>query len=918
MLGVHVAPDGNNKDVVKALRTKVDKWVANIRTSRANMEEVWTAIHRTIPFTVCYPLPAVTMTPQECKYIMAPLTKYGLPLAGIASTMPTAIRVGSINSGGLGVIDLYTYMGASQIDNLIINTWKKTPTGVLQEIAIEDLAMEIGISTPWSPASLLRGLAYASTRSWIYNVVQFALQHDITIDFQLVGMISPKRQGDETIMEAAYAYTTDKQTLISINCVRMALNVMCISDIATADGRRVDSTWMRALDTYPCRNDYKWPRLHHATSEDWRRWRRWLSSITRDQTRELLQPLGEWFCARHTWVANWDSFCTLNEEILYIRSQTSTSWARHIVQPNQRRRHKRYFTEYLRCSGPPEDPSGLKRVSYRPTRTYIEVLSSSQPPNHWTPHATLDNTWGPYEISWDTLSTKIQRLLQPCFLDSTRDLGKLFRDFARGTAVAVSDGSYLPDRQSAAAAWIIESACGTQWIMGSLVVPGSRDCYSSYRSELTGLLAISIIMKLLSGGCPQPRHVLVGCDGKAALQALSLNKDEVTSNTTHLDLISTIIDLWNSCTMKPYPIHIRGHQDESQASLTRLEKMNVLVDKLAKMTAEVQEVQSPNIDIPFMGMKQLTQTGTHITGCIYQSIYSSIVDSYICQYFETRLLSPLCTMDNTAFLALQHARSTSPLYMIKFMSKWWSNTLPTGKVMQRRQQRVFNRCPRCNDWGEDRLHILLCWDGRANIIRKRYMDTLQHLLTTTHTHSEIVCFIMEGLYTFFRSPNQQRTLATPEQWQAEQQSIGWANFKFGFIGNALVQKQQEHYVSLGRRNKGKQWASKIISHNWHLLYKLWLGRNEVLHQKEIINSLSGGALLDIEVERMYDMGYAELPPATHKWFRLQKHALLEKSVEYKKGWLLIIRTIRESLQIAEYSIFTSSRALRTWVGLPNP
>jgi hypothetical protein len=77
-------------------------------------------------------------------------------------------------------------------------------------------------------------------------------------------------------------------------------------------------------------------------------------------------------------------------------------------------------------------------------------------------------------------------------------------------------------------------------------------------------------------------------------------------------------------------------------------------------------------------------------------------------------------------------------------------------------------------------------------------------------------------------------------------------------------------------------------------------------------------LLDIEVERVYDMGYADLPPSTHKWFRLPKHALMEKSIEYKKGWLLIVRTVRESLKIAEYSIFTSSRALRKWVGLPNP
>jgi hypothetical protein len=42
---------------------------------------------------------------------------------------------------------------------------------------------------------------------------------------------------------------------------------------------------------------------------------------------------------------------------------------------------------------------------------------------------------------------------------------------------------------------------------------------------------------------------------------------------------------------------------------------------------------------------------------------------------------------------------------------------------------------------------------------------------------------------------------------------------------------------------------------------------------------------------------------------------MEKSTEYKKQWLLIVQTVKEALQIAEYSIFTSSSALRKWIGL---
>jgi predicted GH43/DUF377 family glycosyl hydrolase len=89
----------------------------------------------------------------------------------------------------------------------------------------------------------------------------------------------------------------------------------------------------------------------------------------------------------------------------------------------------------------------------------------------------------------------------------------------------------------------------------------------------------------------------------------------------------------------------------------------------------------------------------------------------------------------------------------------------------------------------------------------------------------------------------------------------------------------------------------------------------VLHQREMIHSLSGATLLDIEVEREFEAGYRDLPQSVHKWFQTSKTELLAKTVEYKKGWLLIVRTVQESLNIVEYSIFSRSRALRKWVGL---
>jgi hypothetical protein len=72
--------------------------------------------------------------------------------------------------------------------------------------------------------------------------------------------------------------------------------------------------------------------------------------------------------------------------------------------------------------------------------------------------------------------------------------------------------------------------------------------------------------------------------------------------------------------------------------------------------------------------------------------------------------------------------------------------------------------------------------------------------------------------------------------------------------------------------------------------------NNVLHKKEIINTISGEALLDIEIEREYNCGAGNLPQSVHKWFQTPLASLLAQSIEQKKGWLLIIRTVKESIE----------------------
>ena len=64
-----------------------------------------------------------------------------------------------------------------------------------------------------------------------------------------------------------------------------------------------------------------------------------------------------------------------------------------------------------------------------------------------------------------------------------------------GTSCAVSDGSFYPNEKVGAAAWIIITPDGTEWIEGGGVLPGPADVQNSYRSELGGQVGIVSCLK---------------------------------------------------------------------------------------------------------------------------------------------------------------------------------------------------------------------------------------------------------------------------------------------------------------------------------------------------------------------------------------------------------------------------------------
>ena len=117
------------KKLIKALKKATLAWGSKARRGHLSKSEAWAALHTTISAKLKYPLPACTLTAEECNSIMWPALQGGLPKCGISACMATAIRDGPPSSGGGGMLSIFHFQGTSRTAMIVENCYKQYTTG---------------------------------------------------------------------------------------------------------------------------------------------------------------------------------------------------------------------------------------------------------------------------------------------------------------------------------------------------------------------------------------------------------------------------------------------------------------------------------------------------------------------------------------------------------------------------------------------------------------------------------------------------------------------------------------------------------------------------------------------------------------------------------------------------------------------
>ena len=883
------------------------------------------ALRTTIVKAYEYPLTVTTLTQPQCTHLMAPVLQVGLPSSGFARNFPRAVVYGPIEDQGLGLPNIYTTQYTRHISDMVDHLWQQTPTGYFIKSNVESFKLEVGVSGPIFERTA--GINWVNTsNSWVFETWKFCQQERISFNEPLPHL-TLKRTQDQFLMEAFHSAGYTRPILLALNRCRLHCQVLTLADICTGDGTSLTAASLEG-QKLGNRNSFVWPSQGQPPAKDWKIWKQSLQETFAPARDRLVEPLGLWMMEPLEYSTQWDWFQSADGQHLY--KQMGGQWVEYQKVLNTVTRritkfHDGTITPIL-VSQPDEGMAYRTTVIHSGrilvTTGYADYLQDpmSLESSDWTKEGmqqalrTLpDSRWTCWITKWPD------------------DIAALLLDIQAGRAVAVSDGSYHPLVKLSTAAWVIQSTVTGDRMVGGGIVPGLLLDHNSYRSELGGLLGIVIFLRAVEmitrpPITPLAAALTIACDGKSALyKSLLTAKCHFSSKNKACDIISAIIDHHQKLHISLCPEHVEGHRDRQGNQLTLLEQLNVEMDDLAKRilaTAVLRDEHPADTLLSRTeGLTPVFHNSAPINSCLQATLARQIASYQLRSWWIQKQRMTEEMESEIDWHVLGKVMREMPPNMKRFIPKWTTSQIAVGITMRKRNDRHKQKCPRCNYFREDTLHVLKCWDKTAIAEWTKLVNELERWLTEMLTEPALAYSLLQVLRRWQIRTHSEDFIPpqlSPHLYPAfaSQARLGWRQFLEGFISIEWSRVQATYYASIGSQRTGQRWATNLSKELWKLVHGMWLHRNHALHETPAIDFLSGSDQLREAILRECRIGLDTLPPVYSPYFQTTPDILFKQPIQGQRSWFSIIRSAREASDYNYSDDFTLDPALRTWTGLP--
>ena len=278
MLGVLLNPLGDFTDQIKAMKKKADSFASRILSPRLKAHDIRT-FHRSIYIpSMRYGLAALAVDEEALSTVQSRVIKSMLQKMHVQSTIPSAIRHGPPELGGLALYDLRTEAGIEAVKFFRDSVYSQSECGKLLLLNLQYSQLEAGIGEALLENPKIH-MSYL-TPSWILSLRQFLFCHNMTISTSEAYTPPLLSDTDQYIMQASHLarYTAAQQR--DINLVRLYLQVTSLAEMSNCTHKHKGITLSYLDGRRPTNwsNNDTWPRQHEPSPQQRRLWKRYIRS----------------------------------------------------------------------------------------------------------------------------------------------------------------------------------------------------------------------------------------------------------------------------------------------------------------------------------------------------------------------------------------------------------------------------------------------------------------------------------------------------------------------------------------------------------------------------------------------------------------------------------------------------------------
>jgi hypothetical protein len=493
------------------------------------------------------------------------------------------------------------------------------------------------------------------------------------------------------------------------------------------------------------------------------------------------------------------------------------------------------------------------------------------------------------------------------------------------TAVAVSDGSLKLGYGTSA--YVIEGTNHLNRIIGVNTVPGPIKDGDSHRCELAGLYAIALIIdgittlyNITSGS------IQIACDN---IQAIEVFEPSFHPNPTeqNFDLVNALWRLIQTSPIQWKHEHVKGHQDNKplHRPLTRLEKLNVSMDHLAKHFWQHCCVHNNENTIPEPLHRHIYNEGWQIW-CgerkiphpSINNLYGEIQDPITQLWWVRHKYIPAQAMDSIDWNASEDLMLHIDKCKRRWVTKHASDNCGTGETLKLWKYTDTAKCPRCNEL-ETTEHVYRCTGYATSSPWNQSIDTLKESLSKTDTDPDLATTLIDILQRWHnKQPISLTSYPTAlHQLVRQQHKLGWKNLLEGLPVKAWRQHQNKYYKTNNIRKSSRRWLRGLLQQLHYLAWKQWDHRNDIKHRVDKPAHRAAVRMLNHEITREFLKGTTNLLPGDRHLMQRNRLSLLMKPLDTKKSWYANVIEARRRCENAD-AISKEASALYQWMTTRKP